>query len=49
MGHSYHLEWLTCSFGVAIGDNTIQIDSIISDADKKLYEAKAAGRNLVCS
>lgn len=43
------VKTVTCSFGVAIGDNTIHIDSIISNADKKLYEAKAAGRNLVCS
>lgn len=43
------VKTVTCSFGVAIGDSTIHIDSIISDADKKLYEAKGAGRNLVCS
>ncbi|MEA1918528.1 MAG: GGDEF domain-containing protein, partial [Campylobacterota bacterium] len=42
-----NVEKVTCSFGVAIGSSDTPIESIISDADKKLYEAKAAGRNQV--
>jgi diguanylate cyclase (GGDEF)-like protein len=38
---------LTCSFGVAVGAPTGDIDDLLRRADAALYTAKRAGRNLV--
>ncbi len=48
--HSFvSVKKLTCSFGVAISQEGIDIKETIKAADKKLYDAKAGGRNKVVS
>ena len=41
---------VTCSFGVAVGDEESLVDAkeLITQADKALYQAKTSGRNKVC-
>jgi len=39
---------ITASFGVAMQQGEIELDGLIRDADKAVYEAKNAGRNQVC-
>ncbi len=42
--------WLkvTMSFGVAVGDHSVNIDECLKGADRALYLAKEQGRNHVC-
>jgi len=48
--HSFvPVKQLTCSFGVAISQEGLDIKETIKAADKKLYDAKAGGRNKVVS
>lgn len=47
-GHTFEgVGNITCGFGVAAGDDAPPIESLVFEADGKLYEAKAAGRNRV--
>lgn len=39
---------VTASFGVAAWDYEMDIDTLIQAADKRMYQAKAGGRNQVC-
>lgn len=39
---------VTASFGVATFPETSQIETLITDADRAMYEAKETGRNRVC-
>jgi len=39
---------ITMSFGVAIAHDYSEIDNRLQEADKKLYQAKRAGRNCIC-
>lgn len=40
---------LTCSIGVSQFDNSVDMNTVIDNADKALYRAKAAGKNRVVS
>ena len=40
---------ITCSFGVSTLSTEIDMDYLLKQADKALYQAKADGRNRVCS
>jgi len=40
---------VTASFGLAVNTGLAHYDKLISRADSLLYQAKAQGRNLVCS
>jgi len=44
---SHHIN-ITASFGISGACESIDIDSLIKDADKALYNAKSTGRNRVC-
>ncbi len=39
---------LTASFGLSIFDGTKDIEEVLGEADKNLYEAKDSGKNRVC-
>lgn len=45
--HGNQVIRLTCSFGVAMARGTIDLDALLKNADKALYDAKARGRNTV--
>ena len=44
-----HGDPMTCSFGVSMYKNNDQPDDLIKRVDDRLYRAKNAGRNQVCS
>ncbi|MEA2099756.1 MAG: GGDEF domain-containing protein [Campylobacterota bacterium] len=41
------IKSLTCSFGVVLHEDEVDMDETIKKADDKLYEAKNSGRNKV--